>query len=109
MKDLIDERNFREKCARSIVKGYNVRYVMPDQNEPEAAEAGAAPEGKEAAASKGVLEDESRWAHVPSAGYGKMTDHDPVTEEQIRKILGQQSEGTMELLAGLGEESPVLP
>ena len=33
MKDLIDERNFREKCARSIVKSYNVHYIMPDETE----------------------------------------------------------------------------
>ena len=38
MKDLIDERNFREKCARSIVKGYNVRYVMPGEQKVETEE-----------------------------------------------------------------------
>lgn len=108
MKDLIDERNFREKCARSIVKGYNVRYVMPDVPKPEAEKAEDAPAVNGQEGSKSVLDDESRWSHIPSARYGKMADHDPVTEEQIRKILGQQSEGTMELLAGIGEEDPAL-
>lgn len=106
MKDLIDERNFREKCARSIVKGYNVRYVMPEKMEEKTEEQEQAKqkEPKQAAA-KSVLDDESRWAHIPSAGYGKMKESDPVTEEQIRKILGQQKEGTMELLEGLEEQN----
>ena len=99
MKDMIDERNFREKCARSIVKSYNVHYIMPDETEEKQEEAAKTQEDT----SKSVLDDESRWAHVPSAGYGKIKESDPVTEEQIRKILGQQSEGTLELLAELEE------
>ena len=107
MKDMIDERNFREKCAKSIVKWYNVRYTMPEETAEKPAE--AEEEVQAEPTSKGVLDDESRWAHIPSAGYGKIKDNDPVTEEQIRRILGQQSEGTMELLAGLGEEPPAMP
>ena len=109
MKDLIDERNFREKCASSIVKGYNVRYVMPGEQKVETEEVEEAAAVQEAGNPKGVLDDEGRWANIPSAGYGKKKDNDPVTEEQIRRILGQQSEGTMELLAGLGEEPPAMP
>lgn len=37
MQDTIDKRNFREKCARSIVKGYNVRYVTQEETEAEKA------------------------------------------------------------------------
>lgn len=102
MKDLIDERNFREKCARSIIKGYNVRYVMPEETEEKPME--AAEEVQEGLAAGNVLDDESRWAHIPSAGYGKMKDNDPVTEEQIRQILGQQQESRFDVLAGLEEE-----
>ena len=39
MKDMIDERNFREKCAKSIVKWYNVRYTMPEETAEKPAEA----------------------------------------------------------------------
>ena len=101
MKDLIDERNFREKCARSIVKWYNVRYVMPEETEEKPVE--TEKEAHTESDSKGVLEDESRWAHIPSAGYGKKKENDPVTEEQIRRILGQQEESRTDVLAGLEE------
>ena len=33
MRDLIDERDFREKCARSIVKNYNVHYMTKEEVE----------------------------------------------------------------------------
>ena len=33
MKDMIDERNFREKCARSIVKSYNVHYMTKEEQD----------------------------------------------------------------------------
>lgn len=104
MKDLIDERNFREKCARSIVKGYNVRYVMPEETEEKAAEQPEEAPAEQPVA-RGVLDDESRWAHIPSAGYGKMKDNDPVTEEQIRQILGKQEESRFDVMTGLSEET----
>ncbi len=102
MKDRIDERNFREKCARSIVKGYNVRFVEPEEKKEEKQEQ---QEVQAEQKSQGVLDDESRWAHIPSAGYGKMKDNDPVTEEQIRQILGQQKESQFDVLAGLNGEA----
>ncbi len=61
MKDLIDERNFREKCARSIVKGYNVRYVMPGEQKVETEEVEEAAAVQEAGNPKGVLDDEGIW------------------------------------------------
>ncbi|MCI8635812.1 MAG: hypothetical protein HFJ05_09500 [Eubacterium sp.] len=96
MKDMIDERNFREKCAKSIVKWYNVRYTVPEETAEKPAE--AEEEVQADPTSKGVLDDESRWAHIPSAGYGKMKDNDPVTQEQIRQILGQQKNSSFEEL-----------
>lgn len=102
MKDLIDERNFREKCARSIIKGYNVNYITKEEAEAQKAvleekqeEIAAAPVTTE------NLEDESRWAHIPSAGYGKVKDNDPVTEEQIQKILRERQNN----LNGIIEEA----
>ena len=96
MKDMIDERNFREKCAKSIVKWYNVRYTVAEETAEKPAE--AEEEVQADPTSKGVLDDESRWAHIPSAGYGKMKDNDPVTQEQIRQILGQQKNSSFEEL-----------
>lgn len=96
MKDMIDERNFREKCAKSIVKWYNVRYTVPEETAEKPAE--AEEEVQADPTSKGVLDDEGRWAHIPSAGYGKMKDNDPVTQEQIRQILGQQKNSSFEEL-----------
>lgn len=31
MRDMIDERNDRERSSRSIVKGYNVHYMTPEE------------------------------------------------------------------------------
>ncbi len=103
MKDMIDERNFREKCAKSIVKWYNVRYTMPEETAEKPAE--AEEEVQAEPTSKGVLDDESRWAHIPSAGYGKIKDNDPVTQEQIRQILGQQKNSSFEELLDENEEN----
>ena len=103
MKDMIDERNFREKCAKSIVKWYNVRYTMPEETAEKPAE--AEEEVQAEPTSKGVLDDESRWAHIPPAGYGKIKDNDPVTQEQIRQILGQQKNSSFEELLDENEEN----
>ena len=103
MKDMIDERNFREKCAKSIVKWYNVRYTMPEETAEKPAE--AEEEVQAEPTSIGVLDDESRWAHIPSAGYGKIKDNDPVTQEQIRQILGQQKNSSFEELLDENEEN----
>ncbi len=103
MKDMIDERNFREKCAKSIVKWYNVRYTVPEETAEKPAE--AEEEVQADPTSKGVLDDEGRWAHIPSAGYGKIKDNDPVTQEQIRQILGQQKNSSFEELLDENEEN----
>ena len=103
MKDMIDERNFREKCAKSIVKWYNVHYTVPEETAEKPAE--AEEEVQAEPTSKGVLDDESRWAHIPSAGYGKIKDNDPVTQEQIRQILGQQKNSSFEELLDENEEN----
>lgn len=92
MKDLIDKRNFQEKCARSIVKGYNVRYITREELEAQksvsetekASGMDAAPEQEK------VFHADERYAHVPSSQYGTTSVEDPVTKEQIEKILGEQ-------------------
>lgn len=94
MKDFIDERNFREKCAKSIVKGYNARFVpagapQEPEDEKETGAAEPAPWADE------ISKSEKKWAEQPSFEYGKRKDNDPVTEEQIRKILGEQKVDVM--------------
>lgn len=98
MKDLIDERNFRERCARSIVKGYNVRYVPVSEPEKDKADEGG--KGQDAASpwEDEILESEKKWAKNPSYEYGKKKDNDPVTEEQIQRILGEQKVDVMDTI-----------
>ena len=102
MEDLIDKRNFREKCARSIVKSYNARFIT--QEEAEQMSANQKPETKKEekqAWKNEILESEKKWADIPSAGYGKKQDNDPVTEEQIKKILGEQKVDVMDQIKDL--------
>lgn len=94
MQDSIDKRNFREKCARSIVKGYNVRYVMPQEiteaQEPKEETEDVMPQ------SEGAYEADVRYAAIPSSQYGTKRVEDPVTKEQIDKILGEQKNNLFE-------------
>ena len=80
-----------------------MRYTVPEETAEKPAE--AEEEVQAEPTSKGVLDDESRWAHIPSAGYGKIKDNDPVTQEQIRQILGQQKNSSFEELLDENEEN----
>ena len=105
MRDLIDERNYREKCARSIVKSYNVNYILKPEEESPAAESPDENKKEAPAAKKPMpLEEDDRWADIPSSGYGKIRDNDPVTEEQIQKILGERQESLFDTLADQVQE-----
>ena len=79
MRDLIDERDFREKCARSIVKNYNVHYKAKEIVED--AKYGGIKE---------IVGQAEQQEHAAAAD--KQEEIDPVTEEQIRKILGEREE-----------------
>lgn len=96
MKDLIDERNFKERCARSIVKGYNARFVPADEPAGQKSRKETAGQEKNKPWEDEIAESERKWASKPSAGYGKKKDNDPVTEEQIQRILGEQKVDVME-------------
>lgn len=98
MQDSIDKRNFRERCARSIVKGYNVRYVVQEATDaPQAAEA-AQEAVQKPDLEEHALQTDQRYAHVPSSQYGTKSVQDPVTKEQIEKILGEQKEDLFEAM-----------
>ena len=101
MQDMIDKRNFKEKGARSIVKGYNVHYMTPE----EAAALQAAKDVQKAAheADTGkemVFEADERFADQPSSTYGTTEVKDPVTKEQIEQILGERKNNPFETLQG---------
>ena len=91
MRDLIDERDFREKCARSIVKNYNVHYMTKEEVEEQQIEK-----------AKEIMEDAKYGVIKEIVGQAEQQEHaaaadkqekiDPVTEEQIRKILGEREE-----------------
>ncbi len=90
MRDLIDERDFREKCARSIVKNYNVHYMTKEEVEEQQMEK-----------AKEIVEDAKYGVIKEIVGQAEQQEHaaadkqekiDPVTEEQIRKILGEREE-----------------
>lgn len=99
MRDLIDERDYREKRARSIVKSYNVNYIARPEEELSAVKSKSKDAGEESSSVKLTpLQEDDRWAAVPSSGYGKMREDDPVTEEQIKKILGERQESLSEVL-----------
>lgn len=97
MEDLIDKRNFKEKCARSIVKYYNAHFITKEEAEQMAAkEEPKKGQKEEKAWEKDILESEKKWENIPSYGYGQKKDNDQVTEEQIKKILGEQKVDVMD-------------
>lgn len=100
MKDLIDERNERERISKSIIKFWNVNY-MPRQPEPEmsaAEEVETPPETEEA-----VVETEEMFNKTTgsySGAYGRQEVKDEVTKGQIEKILHERSDSLRDLING---------
>ena len=108
MRDLIDERNRREKLKNSIIKGYNVHYVTQEELARQKEEE----ERKKAAGSCGTvtlrrsrkkvaLELERRREMEqrelleqakmpPSSRYGTNETDNPVTKERINAILAEK-------------------
>ncbi len=92
MRDLIDERDFREKCARSIVKNYNVHYMTKEEVEEQQIEkAKEIVEDAKYGVIKEIVGQAEQLEHAAAAA-DKQEEIDPVTEEQIRKILGEREE-----------------
>ena len=87
MRDMIDERNDRERSSRSIVKGYNVHYMTPEELAERERQKMQKEEQKAAPAP--VLEPEKAQETETS---------DPVTQEQIAKILGEREEQYNQML-----------
>ena len=103
MRDLIDERNRREKLKNSIIKGYNVHYVtqeelarQKEEEERKRQQEAAERLRLEEAAKKVALELERRREMEqqakmpPSSRYGTNETDNPVTKEQINAILAEK-------------------
>ncbi|MCI8875236.1 MAG: hypothetical protein HFI77_04130 [Lachnospiraceae bacterium] len=95
MRDMIDERNDRERSSRSIVKGYNVHYMTPEELAERERQKMQKEEQKAAPAP--VLEPEKAQETETLEGEERDSS-DPVTQEQIAKILGEREEQYNQML-----------
>lgn len=98
MKDIIDERNERERISKSIIKFWNVNY-MPRQPEPEVnapEEAETQPEQEAVVEEKEEMYNKTTGAY--SGSYGKHEVKDEVTKGQIEKILQEKSDSLRSLI-----------
>lgn len=111
MRDLIDERNRREKIKSSVIKRYNVHYITQEELErqQETEEDKRVRETMEHLQSKGAAEEEAKKLEIqrareererleramfeasqpPSSKYG-MKESDEVTKEQVQAILEEK-------------------
>ena len=122
MKDIIDERNEKERISKSIVKYWNVNYDPTPHQKDEttdaaeeilerlADEAAADEVAKRAEVDK--LLDEVRFRETAyneatgsySGSYGISEVEDEVTRGQIDKILHEKSDAIREIVEKGGEE-----
>lgn len=106
MRDLIDERNFREMCNRSIVKGYNVHYMTQEEIEQQQRAVTPAQEFTQKQKSETQAQEEYDGVFTEAEHYGEKETDDPVTKEQIAKILGYREEKLQETIHNsMSEES----
>lgn len=95
MKDLIDERNERERIQKSIIKYWNVNYV-PQRNEKIQSEKEECEQEVEY-----IVEEEhglyNESTHALSGAYGHGEVEDEVTKGQIDKILREKRDAIQAL------------
>ena len=89
MKDLIDERNIREKSQRSIIKSYNVHYMTQEEIQKKERE-------REEQETMQLINSVLEKDNVHEIGRlvekeRKEAEHtmEQLTEEQIEKLLGE--------------------
>lgn len=97
MRDIIDERNEKERISRSIVKFWNVNYVPVIEkptDEPQEQEACENVVGSEELTDELYNETTKSYSGV----YGLEVVEDEVTKGQIDKILQEKDEALRQLL-----------
>ena len=111
--DRIDERNFREKVKKSIIKNWNIHYVSKEElnRKKQEEELRQAQEildrlNREAAQDEAVKQNEidellrqkeleksyNRTTGAYSGEYGKQRLADAVAKEKVEKILAEKNE-----------------
>jgi hypothetical protein len=98
MKDVIDERNERERISRSIVKFWNVNYMPAPVKEEQ--EDDAETDADIDALSEEAERAESSYNATTGSYSGEYGQHEPtdeVTKGQIEKILHEKTDAIQEL------------
>lgn len=109
MRDIIDERNEKERISRSIVKFWNVNYVVkPPRNDADEESRRLAAE--DAQMNEEAYMEEQNQFYNPTTGsysgkYGRGEIKDEVTQGQIDKILHEKSDALRNLISHSDEES----
>lgn len=121
MRDIIDERDEKERISKSIIKFWNVNYIAKPTVEEEAeseaqkvlkrleAEAAADEAAKQAEIAKAMEEARLREEEYNattgsySGAYGKTEVKDDVTKGQIDKILQEKDATLRNLIENPGD------
>lgn len=97
MKDLIDERNERERISKSIIKYWNVNYI-PVQPKEETMPENESEEEVPGMEREITEEDYNETTGAYSGVYGKKEIEDEVTKGQIEKILREKAENLRQII-----------
>ena len=91
--DCADETGISVTALTSDDISTDLTYEIENTIQEAAQEAVQKPDLEEHA-----FQADKRYAHVPSSQYGTKSVQDPVTKEQIEKILGEQKEDLFEAM-----------
>lgn len=107
MKDMIDERNERERIRKSIIKYWNVNYVpvAADENTHETCgeEQGEYAGDRTSEQEERFDEAYNRTTKTYSGKYGRSDIEDEVTRGQIEQILQEKTNAIRSLFEHSGE------
>lgn len=99
MKDIIDEKNEKERIRNSIIKYWNVNYVArPQEMKTEVETEPTQPKRTEMDSEMSVEELYNVTTGAYSGKYGKVEIKDEVTKGQIDKILKEKTEALSNLI-----------
>lgn len=110
MKDVIDERNERERISKSIVKYWNVNYIpqppmQQAENESNAEQAAENTTGEVGSVAEEDMDEMYNIATGAYSGvYGQNEVEDAVTKGQIDKILHEKTDALRDLIENVDED-----